>query len=179
MAPPISRIIPLVLFGAIGVVTYLGLKNDPRLLPSQMIGKDVPKFDLPALATLPGIKSDEFKGKGLTLVNVFASWCVSCRVEHPLLMRVSNDKRFKLVGLDYKDTTPDANDYLAQFGNPYAQIGTDESGRTGIELGVYGVPETFAIDNLGRVRLRVPGPITPEIWTKDIEPLIKEAEKAS
>ncbi len=175
-----STLIPVGLFAVMGVVLFMGLQRDPKVLPSMLLNRPIPDFDLPPLeAAKAGIKSTEFKANGLTLINVFASWCVSCRYEHPFLMRVSSDKRFKLVGMDWKDTKPDAGQYLSTYGNPYSQIGIDESGRTGIDLGVSGVPETFVVDATGKVRLRVPGPLTPEIWDRQIEPLIKEAGKAS
>jgi cytochrome c biogenesis protein CcmG/thiol:disulfide interchange protein DsbE len=175
-----ATLLPVGLFAVMGVVLALGLNRDPKVLPSTLLDRPLPEFDLPPLeAGGPNLKSAELQGKGLTLVNVFGSWCVSCRYEHPLLMRISKDTRFKLVGIDWKDGPEDAKQYLATYGNPYAQIGTDESGRTAIDLGVSGAPETFAVDVKGRVRLRVPGPLTPEIWDKQIEPLIKEAEKAS
>jgi cytochrome c biogenesis protein CcmG/thiol:disulfide interchange protein DsbE len=94
-------------------------------------------------------------------------------------MRIAADKRFKLVGLDWKDTAADANQYLATYGNPYAEIGTDESGRTAIDLGVSGAPETFVVDNDGKVRVRIPGPLTPEIWQEQIEPLLAGQGKGS
>lgn len=175
-----ANILPLGLFAAMGVVLVIGLNRDPKVLPSTLLNQPLPAFDLPALAAgKPNLKSDAFKGKGLTLINVWGSWCGSCRYEHPLLMRVGKDPRFKLVGIDWKDTTDDANQYLTTYGNPYSEIGTDQIGRTAIDLGVSGAPETFAVDAQGRVRLRVPGPLTPEIWDNQIEPLIKEAEKAS
>jgi cytochrome c biogenesis protein CcmG/thiol:disulfide interchange protein DsbE len=175
-----STLLPVGLFAVMGVVLALGLSRDPKLLPSTLINLPLPSFDLPALdPTQPNLKSAELQGKGLTLVNVFGSWCVSCRYEHPLLMRVKNDPRFKLVGIDWKDAPADAKQYLTTYGDPYSQIGTDQSGRTAIDLGVSGAPETFAVDRNGKVRLRVPGPLTPEIWDKQIEPLIKEAEQAS
>ena len=175
----ISTVLPVGLFVVIGVVLAVGLNLDPKVLPSTLINQPLPQFDLPPLVVgNPNLKSEEFKGKGLTLINVFGSWCVSCRYEHPLLMRVSRDARFKLVGIDWKDGPDEAKQYLAQNGDPYAQIGADVSGRTAIDLGVSGAPETFVVDTQGRVRLRIPGPLTPEIWDKDIEPLIKEAQQA-
>jgi len=171
----LSTVLPVALFVVMGAVLALGLRHDPKVLPSMLINRPVPEFDLPALdAGQTGIKSDELKGKGITLINVFGSWCVSCREEHPLLMRIAKDTRFKLVGLNWKDSNADADKYLATYGNPYAAIGTDPSGRTGIDLGVSGAPETFAIDAEGRVRVRIPGPLTPEIWDSQIEPLLKE-----
>ncbi len=175
-----ATLLPVGLFAVMGVVLALGLNRDPKVLPSTLLDRPLPEFDLPPLeAGGAHLKSADLHGKGLTLINVFGSWCVSCRYEHPLLMRVSKDLRFKLVGIDWKDAPDDAKQYLATYGNPYAQIGADESGRTAIDLGVSGAPETFAVDAKGRVRLRVPGPLTPEIWDKQIEPLIKEAEKSS
>ena len=171
----LSTVLPVALFVVMGAVLALGLRHDPKVLPSMLINRPVPEFDLPALdAGQSGLKSDELKGKGVTLINVFGSWCVSCREEHPLLMRIAKDTRFKLVGLNWKDSNADADKYLATYGNPYAAIGADPLGRTGIDLGVSGAPETFAIDAQGRVRVRIPGPLTPEIWDSQIEPLLKE-----
>ena len=176
----VSTLLPVGLFAVLGAVLALGLRHDPKVLPSMLLDRPLPEFDLPPLAEgKDRLRSAELKGKGLTLVNVFGSWCVSCRYEHPLLMRIGKDTRFKLVGIDWKDTQADATQYLATYGDPYSKIGTDEVGRTAIDLGVSGAPETFAVDAQGRVRLRIPGPLTPEIWDKQIEPLIKEAEKAS
>lgn len=176
----LSTLLPVVLFAVIGGVLALGLYHDPKVLPSTLIGRPVPEFDLPPLEPgKPDLNSAAFKNNGITLVNVFGSWCASCRYEHPLLMRIAADKRFKLVGLDWKDTTADADQYLATYGNPYAEIGTDESGRTAIDLGVSGAPETFVVDNDGKVRVRIPGPLTPEIWQEQIEPLLAGQGKGS
>jgi cytochrome c biogenesis protein CcmG, thiol:disulfide interchange protein DsbE len=175
----ISRVLPVLLFAALAAALAMGLKRDPKVIPSMLLDRPIPQFELPALnAAQPGLNSAKFAGRGLVLVNVFASWCGSCRFEHPFLMRTASDKRFTLVGMDWKDDAQNANKYIDTYGNPYSQIGIDASGRTGIDLGVSGVPETFVIDNQGRVRLRVPGPMTPEIWKAEIEPLIKTAEKA-
>ena len=176
----IATLLPVSLFLVMGVVLAVGLNRDPKVLPSMLLNQPLPQFSLPPLyAGNPEMISDEFNGKGLTLINVFGSWCVSCRYEHPLLMRFSKDPRFKLVGIDWKDGADEAKNYLAQYGNPYALIGADVSGRTAIDLGVSGAPETFVIDVKGFVRLRIPGPLTPEIWDQKIEPLIKEAQQAS
>jgi len=175
-----ATLLPLGLFAAMGGVLMVGLNHDPRVMPSTLLGKPVPSFDLPALdPTQVGLKSAALKENGVTLVNVWGSWCGSCRYEHPLLMNLAKDKRFKLVGIDWKDNKPNADQYLNTFGNPYAQIGTDESGRTAIDLGVSGAPETFVVDKAGTVRVRIPGPLTPEIWAKDIEPILKEQGPAS
>jgi cytochrome c biogenesis protein CcmG, thiol:disulfide interchange protein DsbE len=173
----LPRVLPVLLFAGVAGALALGLKHDPKVIPSMLLDRPIPHFELPALnQTQPGLNSAKFAGRGLVLVNVFASWCSSCRYEHPFLMRIAQDKRFTFVGMDWKDDAVNANQYITTFGNPYSQIGIDASGRTGIDLGVSGVPETFVIDNQGRVRLRVPGPMTPEIWKLEIEPLIQTAD---
>ena len=175
-----ATILPLALFVVMGGVLAIGLNHDPRVMPSTLLGRPLPTFDLPALeAPQSNLKSTAMKGNGFTLLNVWGSWCVSCREEHPLLMNLAKDKRFKLVGIDWRDSKANATDFLASHGNPYAAIGTDESGRTVIDLGVSGAPETFVIDKAGIVRLRVPGPLSPEIWAKEIEPLLKDRGPAS
>jgi cytochrome c biogenesis protein CcmG, thiol:disulfide interchange protein DsbE len=174
----LSRVLPVLLFVGVAGALSMGLKRDPKVIPSMLLDRPIPQFELPALtAKQPGLNSAEFKGKGLVLVNVFASWCGSCRYEHPFLMRTAQDKRFTFVGMAWKDEMANASDYINTYGNPYSQIGVDVSGRTGINLGVSGVPETFVVDNQGRVRLRVPGPMTPEIWKTEIEPLLQTADK--
>ena len=178
MSLRVSTLLPVGLFVVMGIVLAVGLNRDPKILPSMLINQPLPQFDLPPLFEgKPNINSAEFKGKGITLINVFASWCDSCRYEHPLLMRISQDSRVTLVGIDLKDGSDQAKQFLARNGDPYALIGTDESGRTAIDLGVAGPPESFVVDSQGRVRLRIPGPLTPEIWDQQIEPLIKEAQK--
>jgi cytochrome c biogenesis protein CcmG, thiol:disulfide interchange protein DsbE len=174
-----GTLLPLGLFAAMGVTLMVGLDRDPRVMPSTRLGKPLPGFDLPPLdGAQTALKSDAMKG-GVTLVNVWGSWCGSCRYEHPLLMNLAKDARFKLVGIDWKDNKRDADQYLATYGNPYAAIGMDDSGRTAIDLGVSGAPETFVVDKAGVVRLRIPGPLTPDIWAKDIEPILKEQGAAS
>jgi len=175
----LSNLLPVGIFVAIATTMAFGLQRDPKVIPSMLLDRPIPKFELPALsAKQPGINSAKFGPEGLVLVNVFASWCSSCRYEHPFLMNVAKDSRFKFVGMAWKDTPDHANEYLSTFGNPYSAIGVDESGRTGIDLGVSGVPETFVVDRGGRVRLRVPGPMTPEIWKAEIEPIILAAAKS-
>ncbi len=175
--PRISTLLPISLFVVIGVVMAMGLQRDPKVLPSMLINKSVPAFDLASLDGTPNLNSGTFKNKGFVVLNVFASWCVSCREEHPFLMQLAKDKRFSLLGVDWKDNNADAKDYLAKMGNPFAHIGVDQSGRAGIDLGVSGVPETFVIDAQGFVRTRIPGPLSPEIWKSEIEPIL--AGKAS
>jgi cytochrome c biogenesis protein CcmG, thiol:disulfide interchange protein DsbE len=174
-----AAILPVVLFAALGGALALGLTHDPKTIPSMLIDRKIPDFKLPSL--IPGeavLDSTKLQDRGLVLINVFSSWCSGCRLEHPYLMEKTKDKRFVLVGLNWKDNEANAQSFIGTYGNPFAQIGADPSGRVGIDLGVTGVPETFVLDSTGRVRLRVPGPMTPEIWRVEIEPLI-EKEKRS
>jgi cytochrome c biogenesis protein CcmG, thiol:disulfide interchange protein DsbE len=179
MALKLSALIPVVLFGSLGAGLGMGLLHDPKVIPSMLLDRQLPQFKLPQLVPdKAALNSAELPGKGLVLINVFSSWCGGCRFEHPFLMEKSNDKRFALVGLNWKDDPENARAFLATYGNPFQNLGSDTSGRAGIDLGVTGVPETFVIDSKGRVRLRVPGPMTPDIWKTEIEPLI-EKEKNS
>ena len=130
-------------------------------------------FALPGLGTKPGFASADLAGK-VVLVNFFASWCAPCRVEHPLLMRLAEEGKVVLWGIDYKDKPEDASRLLAQLGDPYGRIGVDESGRTAIDFGVYGVPETYVIDKQGRIRYRQVGPISAETWDRVLLPLVKQ-----
>src|SRR5690606_31954220 len=136
--------------------------DDPHMLPSALIDQPAPSF---TLAGLPGhgdgVSNDDLAGN-VTLLNFFASWCVPCLAEHPILMRLSRDEGVRVVGINYKDAAADAEAWLGRHGDPYAAIGRDADGRTGIDFGVYGVPETFIIDADGRIRFRYPGPLTPQ-----------------
>jgi cytochrome c biogenesis protein CcmG/thiol:disulfide interchange protein DsbE len=150
----------------------LGLRNDPSLVPSPLIGKPVPVFDLPPIkAQTLGLSSRDLRGQ-VSLVNVFASWCISCREEHPLLMRLAHSGTVPIYGLDYKDKPADGVRWLAAMGNPYTRTGSDPDGRVGIDWGVYGVPETFVVDRRGIITYKQIGPITPSILDRRIGPLI-------
>jgi cytochrome c biogenesis protein CcmG/thiol:disulfide interchange protein DsbE len=166
-------ILPVVAFVAISAYLFLSLERDPSLLPSALIDKPAPQFDLPGLGSKPGLASADLSGH-VVLVNFFASWCVPCRVEHPLLMRLAEEGRIILYGVDYKDRPEDATKLLTQLGDPYGRIGVDRAGRTGIDFGVYGVPETYVVDKTGRIRYRQVGPITPEIYDQVLLPLLKQ-----
>lgn len=175
----IATLIPVFAFAVLGGALAMGLRNDPRVIPSMLIDRKLPDFRLPSLEQQgAGLDSAKLPDNGLVLINVFSSWCSGCRLEHPFLMAKAKDQRFHLVGLNWKDEPDNARSFIATFGNPFQEIGSDPSGRTGIELGVTGVPETFVIDRKGRVRLRVPGPMTPEIWRTEIEPLIEKEKKS-
>ena len=141
--------LPLVIFIALVLLFIFGLHNDPRLIPSPLIDKPVPVFELPLLHRPElTLRSDELQGE-VTLINVWASWCVSCRYEHPLLVNLAQTSDLKIYGLNYKDERNAALMWLKQLGNPYAESIFDQQGRVGIDFGVYGVPETFVVDQDG------------------------------
>lgn len=166
-------LLPLAVFIALGVLLAAGLHLDPRHIPSPLIGKSLPAFSLPTVADPTGFVSrDELYGR-VYLLNVWASWCVACRVEHPLLVNIAQRKLVPIVGLNYKDKREDALQSLARQGNPYELSLADRDGRLGIELGVYGVPETFVIDKQGVIRYKQIGPLTAEAWEQKLLPLIK------
>jgi cytochrome c biogenesis protein CcmG/thiol:disulfide interchange protein DsbE len=167
-------IIPLAIFAALVAFFAVGLTRDPREVPSPLIDKPAPQFQLarlhePAQVFTP----EEMKGK-VWLLNVWASWCVSCRVEHPLLVEMSKKNLAPIVGLNYKDKRDDGLQWLEKFGNPYTLSAFDVEGKVGIDYGVYGVPETFVIDKQGVIRYKQIGPITPEALDKTLIPLIRK-----
>jgi cytochrome c biogenesis protein CcmG/thiol:disulfide interchange protein DsbE len=164
-------LLPAALFGLVVIAFTVSLGHDPSKLPSMLIGKPLPSFALPALQpTQAGLSSTDLRGEPL-LLNVFASWCVSCRLEHPMLMRLQAEG-VAVDGLDWKDDPADGAKWLADNGDPYRRVGNDLSGRTGIDLGVTGAPETFVIDRLGRVRYKHIGPIEADDWTRTLQPLL-------
>ncbi|MBP5858063.1 DsbE family thiol:disulfide interchange protein [Marivibrio halodurans] len=170
-------LIPLVLFlvlaGYFAVQLLSG--EDPRAVPSALIDKPAPDFDLPGLyAGEPGFATADLKRGGPVLVNVFASWCVPCRAEHPLLMRLAEEEGATIFGLNYKDKRADAKGFIEELGNPYARIGFDGEGRVAIDWGVYGVPETYVIDGSGRIRYKRVGPLQPRHLEEDILPLLED-----
>lgn len=164
-------------FAVIVVFFGFGLTHDPRILPSALLDQAAPSFDLAGLKDgEPGLKTGDLKGQ-VQLVNVFASWCVPCRVEHPLLMRLAKEGKVQVNGIAWKDTRPNASAFLDELGNPYKKIGFDGSGRAGIDWGVYGVPETYVIDRDGRIRYKVVGPIMPQELNERLLPLIEKLQK--
>lgn len=167
-------LVPLVLFAALGGFLFQGLYLKPRELPSALIGRPVPAFDLPVLPGKPALRSTDLKGE-VSLLNVFASWCAACRVEHPVLMRLAEEKVLTVHGLNYKDEPEAALGWLKRFGDPYARIGADRSGRVGIDWGVYGVPESFLVDRDGRVVCKHVGPITERDLEGKLMPAIAAA----
>ena len=174
------RFIPLVLFILLAIVLYRGLSLNPEKLPSALIGKPIPAFTLTQLKNENRILSaDQLKGD-VVLINVWATWCPSCRYEHPYLLDLAKSDRIKLYGLNYKDERKLAVQWLNDLGDPYEFSIFDDLGRLGLDLGVYAAPETFVVDHHGIIRKRFAGPIDANVWQQEFEPLILqiEAEKA-
>ncbi len=170
-------ILPLVAFGALVLFLAVGLRLNPREIPSPFIGKPAPAFTLTQLnEPAQTISPRDMAGK-VWLLNVWASWCVSCRQEHPVLMDFARQGVVPILGLNYKDGRSDGIDWLQQFGNPYQLSAFDNDGRVGIDYGVYGVPETFVIDKRGIVRMKHVGPLTPQVIADKLVPLIKELNR--
>ena len=170
------RIALIVGFLLLVALLAVGLTRDPREVPSPLVGKPAPAFELPRLGEGARFSPAEMRGK-VWLLNVWASWCVSCREEHPVLIDFSRTKRAPLVGLNYKDQRGDALKWLARYGDPYQLSVVDGDGRIGIDYGVYGVPETYVIDRAGIIRYKQIGPVTPEVMDKKILPLIGTLER--
>ncbi len=170
---PLLRLVPLAIALLIGGFLYAGLSLRPKEIPSVLIGKDVPEFNLPALPGRPkGLKTADLKGE-VSLVNVFASWCVSCRAEHPLFMDLSSRGVVPVHGLNYKDEASAALNWLQRFGDPYDRVGADLKGRVGIDWGVYGVPETFLVNAEGRIVCKHIGPVMKQDLEEKLLPAIQ------
>ena len=164
-------VLPAAAFVVLIAVFGIGLTKDPALIPSQLIDRPLPVFVLPGLAASdPGIRSVELTGKP-RLLNVFASWCAACPQEHPMLGRIGREGT-EVYGIDWKDTPADGAAWLGRLGNPYHRVGSDPTARTGIDLGVTGVPETFVVDKRGRVRYKQVGPIDDVTWTTLLKPML-------
>ena len=171
-------LIPLIVFVVMAGFLAIGLKLDPREVPSPLIGKPAPAFDLPQLAQPDQrLAAKDLRGQ-VWLLNVWASWCVACRQEHPLLVELGKTGQVKLYGLNYKDKRDDALGWLANYGNPYLKSMSDTDGLVGIDYGVYGVPETFVIDKQGVIRYKQIGPVTPESLRDKLLPLVAQLEQA-
>ena len=172
--------LPLLVFAVIaGLFWYALHAGDPSLLPSPLIGKTVPEFKLPPIdgltadgKTTEGFASTDLAQGEPTIVNVFASWCVECQVEHPLLLALAGQPGIRLYGIDYKDDMASARRFLGRYGNPYAKVGSDASGRVAIDFGVYGVPETYVVTGDGKIAYRHVGPLTEKAINEKILPLL-------
>ena len=181
----IAVLVPLAVFLALAVLFLIGLRSgDPSILPSALIGHPVPQTKLPPIAGLdrngapvPGLDPADFKG-AVTIVNVWASWCIPCHDEAPMLMQLAQDKRVRLVGINYKDDPGNARRFLGRYGDPFAAAGADESGRAAIDWGVYGVPETFVVGRDARITYKLVGPITPDNYFSLLKPQIDKATAA-
>ena len=167
--------IPIGLFVLLVVILSIGLTRDPRTIPSPLINKPAPAFDLPLLYKQGRLNPEQLRGK-VWLLNVFASWCAGCRAEHHYLMQMARMPGVNLYGMNYKDEPLDAKKWLEQFGNPYIAIAKDYNGRTGIDWGVYGVPETFVIDKKGIIRYKQIGPINQTSLDTVLLPLIRKLQ---
>ncbi|MGW8182848.1 MAG: DsbE family thiol:disulfide interchange protein [Burkholderiales bacterium] len=175
--PRVASFVPLAVFLGLLVLFGIGLTMNPREIPSPLIGKPVPVFDLPPVKGRElGLSSASLQGE-VSLVNVFASWCTACREEHPLLMDLRRRGTVPIHGLNYKDKPDDASRWLNELGDPYTRTGADINGRVGIEWGVYGVPETFVIDRHGRIAYKHIGALTPDALREKILPLVAELSK--
>jgi cytochrome c biogenesis protein CcmG/thiol:disulfide interchange protein DsbE len=173
--------LPLLVFAVLAGLFWYALQGgDPSRLPSALIGKPVPDFALPPIDGLladgkdvPGFAAGDLAQGEATIVNVFASWCVECQVEHPLLLALSQEPGVRLYGIDYKDDAASARRFLGRYGNPYSRVGADGSGRVAIDFGVYGVPETYVVTGDGRIAFRHVGPLTEATIKDQILPLLK------
>ena len=171
-----TRFWPFLAFVVLAIFLYVGLGLNPHEIPSPLINKPAPAFTLPQLYDpAKQFSSQDMKGK-VWLLNVWASWCVSCREEHPVLMALSQQNIVPISGLDYKDKNPDGEAWLREGGDPYTLIATDANGRVGIDYGVYGVPETYVIDKQGVIRYKQIGPVTHQSLQQKILPLVAELQ---
>jgi cytochrome c biogenesis protein CcmG/thiol:disulfide interchange protein DsbE len=172
-------LVPLALFlGLAGWFAAALLSGrDPRELPSALIDKPAPEFDLPSLADGRRLSSEALRGQ-VVVVNFFASWCAPCRVEHPVLLRMARQEKVRVIGIAYKDRPEDSRRFLAELGDPYLATGIDRDGRTGIDFGLYGVPETYVIDKAGHIRRRIVGPVTPAMLDRELLPLLRALERS-
>lgn len=168
-------ILPGLVFLVMAIYFAIGLTKDPNILPSALIDKAVPEFTLPPIegSSGKGFSSDDLKNGGVSVMNVFASWCIPCRAEHAFITKLAEMKIARVYGLNYKNDAKDALAWLKELGDPYAAIGADTKGRVGIDWGVYGVPETFIIDGQGKIRYKHVGPINQKALDEKIIPIIR------
>jgi len=176
----IRSLTPLVLFLGLAALLFYGLGTDPSKVPSPLVGKPVPRFSLPSLGDPNRMVSDtDLKGK-ISLVNVWASWCVSCRAEHGELMKLSTEEQdIQILGLNWKDDPNDATRMLRMYGDPYVVNAFDPDNKVGIDWGVYGAPETFVVDPRGIIRYKHIGPIDRRVWQQTLRPLVQEIKAES
>jgi cytochrome c biogenesis protein CcmG, thiol:disulfide interchange protein DsbE len=178
---PWWALLPVTVFAGLALVFWWGLYGNPTEIPSALIGKPAPAFTLEPIAglTLPGLNSAELSQGKVTVVNIWASWCVPCRQEHLMLMELSERQDIRLAGINNKDEPDNARRFLGTLGNPFAAIGADTKGRVTIDWGSYGVPETFVVDGQGVIRFKWIGPLTPETLTGVLAQEIEKAKAAN
>ncbi len=170
-------VLPVLIFTGVAVAFAIGLNLRPGEIPSVLIDKPVPEFDLPPVkGRALGLSSANLTGE-VSLVNVWASWCIECRKEHPLFMELARTGVVPVHGLNYKDKPDDASDWLDELGDPFTRTGADIDGRVGIDWGVYGVPETFVIDRSGMIRYKRIGALTPEVFRQEVLPLLESLRR--
>lgn len=170
--------IPLIGFAAMAVYFWMGLQQDPSAIPSQLIDEPVPVFSLePIQGFDQGLSNADFEGE-VVLLNFFGSWCPPCLIEHPMLMEIARSGDVPIYAIDWKDEPGAGAAWLARQGNPFIRIGDDQSGRTAIDFGVTGAPETFVIDRQGRVRYRHVGVITEEVWEETLLPMVEALKRS-
>lgn len=169
-------LVPVTILAALALYFAIGLRTDTRTIQSVLIDKPLPAFDLPIFPEDgKRITHADLTGR-VTLLNIFASWCITCRVEHPVFMKLAKEKRVEIIGLAWKDKPDELKIWLEELGNPYTTIADDRIGRTAIDLGVTGAPETFVIDKKGRIRFKHTGAVDDYTWTNVLEPLVKRLE---
>lgn len=171
-------LLPLIAFLMLVVLLWRGLSLNPRFIPSELINKPLPVFTLPSVVSEKPFSSTDLKGK-VTVLNIWATWCMKCRIEHTTLMDIAAQYQVPLYGISYKDDITRAQAWLKTFGNPYKEIGLDAQGKVAIQLGVYGTPETFIIDKHGIIRDKHIGVITLNTWQKTLWPLIQKWQRAA
>ena len=171
-----KKILPLLVFLVVGVFLFLSLNSDPNKLPSPLVGKKFPIIKGTDFYSNETVKLNDLMDNNLALVNVWASWCVTCRKEHQVIMNIAKNTNLKLIGINYKDTKSDGREYLKVMGNPFDEIVFDPNGEIGMELGVYATPETFLISREGLIIHKHIGEITKEIWNENFLPLINVTE---
>lgn len=173
----LTHILPLVLFAVVALALGIGLTLNPRIIPSALIDKPVPEFTLPPVDGRPnGLAADDLRTGDVAIVNVFASWCGPCRIEHPLLMEIARSGEVPVHGINYKDLPRNAVTWLKRYGDPYQRVGSDRNGRVSIDWGVYGVPETFVVDRDGRIAYKHVGPMTRDDMDDKILKKVRELQ---
>jgi cytochrome c biogenesis protein CcmG, thiol:disulfide interchange protein DsbE len=170
------RVLPVVLFVVLVAILGYGLTRDPSLVSSPLIGKPVPDFSLPLLSKPDNmIGNNDLRGS-VYLLNVWASWCAACRMEHPFFMELAGQQLIPIYGLNYRDTREDAQAWLERYGDPYEAVAFDGQGTVGLDLGVYGAPETYLVDRNSVIAYKHVGPITHEVWENELHPKILELQ---